>query len=71
MTEISKMKDREILELILTNQISLAQQIHRIREVIAKQFPKEYPATHISKLSTFEALIENSDDFLREFASND
>ena len=71
MTEISKMKDREILELILTNQISLAQQIHRIKEVIAKQFPKEYPGTHISKLYTFEALLENSEDFLREFESND
>ncbi|MBF2710044.1 hypothetical protein [Flavobacterium soyangense] len=71
MKEISKMNDREILELILTNQISLAQQIHRIREVVAKQFVKDYAGTYKSKLDIFEELLENSDDFLREFESKD
>jgi hypothetical protein len=70
MQNINEMKDREILELLLTNQISLAQQIHRIREVLANKFPKEYSNCHISKLNTFEGLIENSDDFLREFAAS-
>lgn len=71
MKNINGMKDREILELILANQVSLAQQIHRIREVIAKKFPDEYSNSFTSKLNTFEALIENSDDFLRELASSD
>lgn len=67
MKSIDEMEDREILKLLLTNQISLAQQIHRIREVIAKNNKEDYSNSFISKFDVFKELIENSDDFLREF----
>lgn len=70
MKNINGMKDREILELILTNQVSLAQQIHRIREVIAKNNKEDYSNSFISKFDVFKELIENSDDFLREFENS-
>ena len=71
MTNITKMNDREILELILTNQVFLAQEINRIKGISAKQFPKEYSESYKSKIDTFKDLIENSDDFLRESSSEE
>lgn len=70
MKSIDEMEDREILKLLLTNQISLAQQIHRIREVIAKNNKEDYSNSFISKFDVFKELIENSDDFLREFENS-
>lgn len=70
MQDINEMNDREILQILLTNQISLAHQLQRIREVIANKFPEEYANSYVSKLDTFKALIENSDDFLREFENS-
>lgn len=69
MTEISKMKDREILELILTNQISLAQEINKIKAVAHSQSSTVYSEAYKSKLDIFNELLNDSEDFSREFRS--
>lgn len=71
MTKISKMTDRELLELILTNQIVLAQEITKIKAVAHNQAPKIYSEAYKSKLDIFKGLLDNSDEFLSEFASEE
>ena len=70
MLDINEMSDREILELLLSNQISLAQYMQRIRALIANKFPDEYSTNYSRKLDAFTAMLDNFEDFLREFASS-
>ncbi len=69
MLNVTKMSDREILEQLLVNQVSLMQQVHRFKEFMAKKYKNEFSENLLNKDEIFKDMIEHSDDFWRQHNS--
>ena len=67
MLDIKKMSEREILEQLLVNQVSMMQQIHRIKSFMVEKYKEEFSKNLLNKNEIFNDMIENTDDFWKQY----
>lgn len=63
MLDIKKMTDRELLEQLLSNQVYIMQQIHRINGLLVSKHGADFSKNGVNKDEIFKEMINQSDDF--------
>ncbi|WP_163407131.1 hypothetical protein [Flavobacterium ajazii] len=67
MENFKKLKDRELLELILINQVSIMQTASKMKEVIHSLNSQMYSGAHNDKIRIYDELMSHADGFKIEF----
>ncbi len=63
--KISKMNDRELLVLILSNQVAIMQLVDRLNSFFLKEHGADYGGQNKHKTEILKDLIDNQEDLLR------
>ena len=67
-TKISEFTDRELLEIILSNQVTMMQLIDRMDAFLCGKYGADYVAKVKDKETIFNGLFENQDDLLMQMS---
>lgn len=66
MKKINEMSDREILELMLANQVNLGQLIYRINDFLVHEHGESYIHAINHKDEIIKKLLQNQNEFIRQ-----
>ncbi len=66
MKKINEMSDREILELMLANQVNLGQLIYRINDFLLNEHGESYIHAINHKDEIFKKLFQDQNEFIRQ-----
>jgi len=64
--ELKDYSDRELLELIISNQVNLAQRLFRMNDFFLQHYGKDYIEKIEHKEQTFTKLMSENDDLIRQ-----
>lgn len=64
--ELKDYSDRELLELIISNQVNLAQRLFRMNDFFLQHYGKDYIEKIEHKEPTFTKLMSENDDLIRQ-----